>query len=123
MGYTGKILTVIPNGIACSIHYHIKKCETFYITRGTLILQLFELLPGFNPHKFKPFTQRALPPLDTIVREVMRIGLHARGYHIPSFVPHRFWAGCNEVAEFIEVSTPDDPADSYRLVESGPIPK
>jgi D-lyxose ketol-isomerase len=45
-----------------------------------------------------------------------------RVIHVPALTPHRFWAE-HEVAEFIEISTPDDPADSYRLVVSGPAPK
>ena len=41
--YCGKILVALPNGMACSIHYHKKKTETFHILKGRLHLQLFAL--------------------------------------------------------------------------------
>jgi D-lyxose ketol-isomerase len=105
-GYTGKILTVLPNGNASSIHYHKLKHETFYISRGCLALEVFT---------FEGKTLSSEP--------VARINM-ATGTVItlPAYTPHRFWAE-KEVAEFVEISTPDDPADSYRLVKSGPAPK
>jgi D-lyxose ketol-isomerase len=105
-GYTGKILTVLPNGNASSIHYHKLKHETFYIMRGCLALEVF-VLKG-----------RGLSP-EHPIRINMATGTVVT---LPAFTPHRFWAE-KEVAEFIEISTPDDPADSYRLVKSGPVPK
>jgi mannose-6-phosphate isomerase-like protein (cupin superfamily) len=120
-GYTGKILTVLPNGNACSIHFHRRKIETFYVMRGALALELFLFEIGKSaiekrcsaPGRLQPYT-----------KEWCRINVVAgRTIRIPAYMPHRFWAIGGEVAEFVEVSTPDDPADSYRIVESGPSPK
>jgi hypothetical protein len=41
--YCGKILVALPNGMACSIHYHKRKTETFHVLKGRLFLQLFSL--------------------------------------------------------------------------------
>jgi D-lyxose ketol-isomerase len=97
--YCGKILVALPNGMACSIHYHKKKTETFHILKGRLHLQLFTLEGKF-------LTERDLTVGDSLT--------------LPPLTPHRFWAA-DEVCEFLEVSTQDAPEDSYRLVDSGPI--
>ena len=113
-GYAGKILTVLPLRIACSIHYHKKKIETFHILRGVLSLTIYE--PGFGLNQENPVLQNFSkePHLLSICE--------GQTIRIPAYHPHRFWAN-DELVEFIEFSTPDDPADSYRLVESGPIPE
>jgi mannose-6-phosphate isomerase len=98
--YCGKILVAVPNGMACSIHYHKLKTETFHILNGRLHLQLFTLDGTLVQEK-------ELSPGDTLTL-------------IP-LTPHRFWA-TDEVCEFLEVSTHDAAEDSYRLVDSGPIP-
>jgi mannose-6-phosphate isomerase-like protein (cupin superfamily) len=97
--YCGKILVALPNGMACSIHYHKNKTETFHIVRGRLQLQLFSL-EGVLQEK------TVLNPGDSLT--------------LKPLTPHRFWA-IGELCEFIEISTPDAPEDSYRLVDSGPI--
>jgi D-lyxose ketol-isomerase len=97
--YCGKILVALPNGMACSIHYHKKKTETFHILKGRLHLQLFTI-------EGKLVTERDLMAGDSLT--------------LPPLTPHRFWAA-EEVCEFLEVSTHDAPEDSYRLVDSGPI--
>jgi D-lyxose ketol-isomerase len=98
--YCGKILTVIPNGMACSIHYHKIKTETFHILQGELQFEKFDLHGKLQQ-------RTTLHPGDTLTL-------------LPK-TPHRFWVVQN-ICEFIEFSTHDDPADSYRLTPSGPRP-
>lgn len=99
--YCGKILTVVPNGMACSIHYHKLKTETFHILAGRLDFERFDL------------TGRLLE------RTVLSAGATIT---LPVNTPHRFWATDAECV-FLEISTPDDPADSHRLTPSGPRPR
>jgi quercetin dioxygenase-like cupin family protein len=99
--YCGKILTVLPNGNACSLHYHAKKHETFHVIRGELFVQTLREASG----KLESYILAAGA---TLV--------------LPPRVAHRFWAN-KEVCDFVETSTHDDPKDSIRLVKSGPIPK
>ena len=98
--YCGKILTIVPNGNACSIHYHKKKTETFHILRGHLQFERFDTHGTLQKRS-------VLVAGDTIT--------------LPPLTPHRFWV-VDEVCEFIEFSTHDDPSDSYRLAPSGPRP-
>jgi cupin fold WbuC family metalloprotein len=98
--YCGKILTVLPNGMACSIHYHKNKTETFHILSGELQFEKFDLSGKLQ--------QR------TVLRAGDTITL------VPN-TPHRFWV-IDTLCQFIEFSTHDDPADSYRLIPSGPRP-
>jgi D-lyxose ketol-isomerase len=99
--YCGKILVAFPNGMACSIHYHKQKTETFHVHTGTLHLQLFNL------------DGKLTETLDLAAGESLTLA---------PLTPHRFWAK-TEVCEFMEFSTHDDPADSYRIVDAGPAPK
>jgi D-lyxose ketol-isomerase len=98
--YCGKILVAMPNGMACSVHYHKKKTETFHILRGHLHLQLFSLERRLQE-------QTVLNAGDSLT--------------LAPLTPHRFWAA-DELCEFIEFSTTDAPEDSYRLIDSGPRP-
>ena len=106
--YCGKILTVYPEGVSSSIHYHKKKEETFYVLKGSLVLEVY---PKCDPEKVN---ESNLPSPEV---RYMKEGDIIR---LVPLVPHRFWAGRSEVAEFIEVSTTDDPNDSYRIRKSGP---
>lgn len=99
--YCGKILTVIPNGTACSLHYHIKKHETFHVLRGELLIQTCGRDKQFAPQSL------VLHPGSTLV--------------LPPWTAHRFWAE-KEVCDFLEISTHDEPEDSIRLIKSGPRP-
>jgi mannose-6-phosphate isomerase-like protein (cupin superfamily) len=98
--YCGKILTVVPNGMACSVHYHKNKTETFHILRGQLEFEKYDAGGRLQE-------RTALRAGDTI--------------SLPPSTPHRFWV-LREICEFIEFSTHDDPSDSYRLIPSGPRP-
>lgn len=105
--YCGKILTCLPNGNACSIHYHKRKTETFHVLRGKLQLEVYYQYGDLVSYEVKLNMKLELLPGQSVT--------------IPPFVPHRFWTR-DEVAEFIEVSTTDYLDDSYRLVQAGPIP-
>lgn len=105
--YCGKRLTVMP-GFACSIHYHIKKTETFFVLDGRLALELY-----------KPYFPRAVSIEPELIGcKLLRAG---RSLTIDPMTPHRFWA-YSEPVRFLEFSTRDEAEDSIRLVESGPVP-
>jgi len=113
-GYACKTLTLLPCreslGVdACSIHYHVQKNETFYVTRGTMFLQIYVPRPG----RKTPFegTVDFLEPKGFIMYPGTVVTLEP-------YTAHRFWTQAIETT-VIEASTPDDPQDSYRLVESG----
>lgn len=106
--YCGKRLTVMP-GCACSIHYHVKKTETFFVLDGRLALELYK------PRYPREIVDE-LPEL--IGRKILRAG---RSLTIGPLTPHRFWA-YSEPVRFMEFSTEDKSEDSIRLVESGPVP-
>lgn len=118
-GYCLKELTVIPNGQACSIHFHRLKHETFYMVDGFLMLEIWSQIKdawvavalGDPPAVLKHLKHRAVMKLDV-----------GETFTIAPFRPHRFWAP-RVVAKFIEVSTPDRAEDSYRIVEAGDKPK
>jgi len=109
-GYTQKILTVLPNGNACSIHYHQNKEETFHILRGCLRLIIWKMgFPGGAPdtNDIRKIFEKTLHPGDTVT--------------IAFYSPHQFFVQGAEIAEFLECSTPDDPMDSWRIMPSGPL--
>lgn len=102
--YCGKRLTVMP-GYACSIHYHLKKTETFFVLDGRLSLELY-----------KPYCTGI--QAEPIGCKILRAG---RSMTIDPLTPHRFWA-YREPVRFMEFSTTDADEDSIRLLESGPVP-
>lgn len=118
-GYTGKILTVIPNGIACSVHYHALKVETFYVTKGVLFLELYPSIKGRRINKLIAEMKAKLQDGQYCRHEDMLLTV-GDSLTIEPYTPHRFWAYTNATAEFIEFSTPDKPSDSYRIIEAGP---
>ena len=98
--YCGKILTTLPNGNASSVHYHCHKVETFFIIRGELCVQLFDMEQNLKKSMMlKPGEIMTIHPMS----------------------PHRFWSD-NELCEFMEVSTFFEDEDSHRMVPAGPKP-
>lgn len=115
VGYCSKILTVIPNGMCCSLHFHWFKKETFHVIRGRLQLEIRALrATSYGKNKFvaDDFNKSKIIPLYT-----------GQSITLPPFTAHRFWVDNQEVCEFVEASSYDKPEDSIRLIESGPIPK
>ncbi|MBI2139400.1 cupin domain-containing protein [Candidatus Woesearchaeota archaeon] len=86
--YCGKIL-MLNKGFQCSMHYHRKKDETFYILRGKVLMEIgnakFIMAPG-------------------------------QSILIPPNAKHRFTG--LEDSEIIEFSTHHEDEDSYRVTES-----
>ena len=91
--YCGKILE-LKRGWRCSIHYHKKKHETFFILDGTILME-------FNNEK------RVMKPGDIL--EVKQLS------------KHRFTGIID--SKIIEFSTHHEEEDSYRDVESGKVPE
>jgi mannose-6-phosphate isomerase-like protein (cupin superfamily) len=101
--YCGKRMTVMP-GRTCSIHYHHKKTETFFVLDGRLALELYY-----------PYCAGSDPKLVGC-----KLLMPGRSLTIHPLVPHRFWAH-SEPVRFIEFSTTDMSEDSIRLSESGEV--
>ena len=94
--YCGKILK-LKKGFRCSIHYHRKKDETFYILTGKVLVEVVQDFGADKEHIMLP---------GSII-------------HIAPFVSHRFTG--LEDSEIIEFSTHHEDSDSYRLTESGKV--
>jgi|SRR3989338_1510869 len=86
--YCGKIL-VLNKGFQCSMHYHKKKDETFYVLIGKVLMEL-----GTS-------------------RLIMHPG---ESLLIPPGAQHRFTG--IEDSEILEFSTHHEDEDSYRVQES-----
>lgn len=89
--YCGKLLK-FNKGATFSDHYHIVKDETWYVLEGKLELRYYDLA---NADRITT----ALSVGDVV--------------HIPPSTPHQLVA--LEPSVIIEVSTPHDEADSYRI--------
>lgn len=113
--YCGKILTVLPNGRSCSVHYHAKKTETFYVLQGTLNLELYKELPYVLSTSSIERQIEAFKGAEPEYRIRLAEG---QTITVNPYTPHRFWT-FNTTCKFIEVSSPDDEGDSIRLVQPG----
>ena|SRR3989344_5241620 len=89
--YCGKLLK-FKKGSEFSDHYHLIKDETWYVLSGKLELQHYNLASADR--------------LTTILKagDVL---------HVPPGTPHKLIA--REASVVMEVSTPHDEADSYRI--------
>lgn len=107
LGYTGKELIVMPNGMASSIHYHVRKTETFCVERGILELEVFKrwLRDPKKKCAVELDFKTELVPGDTCT--------------LYPLTPHRFSAQGAKIVIFKEFSTWDDPDDSIRLLLAG----
>ena len=91
--YCSKIL-FIEKGKATSMHYHLKKHETFYVREGMLFITTID------PQTTDTNTIALLPG------ECMEI---------PRGIAHQLSAPEDEEVEFDETSTFDEVEDSYRV--------
>lgn len=108
--------------MASSIHYHIQKTETLHVEKGALFLQMWDFEGDIKTIGYFP---ESMPLIATSYAGLM-ILYPGVSITIPVMHPHRFWTAANlddSVNEtvFFEFSTVDNPADSYRIVESGPL--
>lgn len=115
-GYTGKELIVTSNQHTSSVHFHERKTETFYVERGTLEVEVFRPWPAdFKKSGKADFTDKS-PLLLDYGTSVQPGGILT----ILPLVPHRFYT-LGEIVIFKEFSTWDDPEDSYRVIQAGPL--
>jgi quercetin dioxygenase-like cupin family protein len=89
--YCGKLLK-FKAGAKFSDHYHINKDETWYVLEGKLELRYYDLSNA-----------------DRLTTELVPGSV----VHIPPNTPHQLVA--HEASVVLEVSTPHDEADSYRI--------
>lgn len=92
-GYTGKILHFDRPGAHCSLHYHLKKDETWLVLHGSFEVTYVRTHDG--------------------TREA-RVLKEGAVWHNPPGLPHQLIA-LTDGAEVAEVSSPDDPDDNYRI--------
>ena len=91
--YCSKILYILP-GSATSMHYHLKKHESFYVRKGTLYITTID------PETIK-HTVTVLEEGDCM--------------EIPRGLAHQLSADADGSVEFDETSTYSDSKDSYRI--------
>lgn len=100
--YCGKHLHVIPDRM-CSVHYHKNKKETFYIIKGSLVIEYSTLTDKESWIKNK-FDKIILSEGESLTIEPM--------------TAHRFYSALSSSCDFIECSTYHNDNDSYRIIES-----
>jgi quercetin dioxygenase-like cupin family protein len=91
----------LHKGCYCSVHFHKKKDETFYILTGVVKMEI--QLQNPNPGLPYPFEARVMAEGDSV--------------RLTPGTKHRF-SGVED-SVIVEVSTQDFKSDSYRLQESG----
>lgn len=94
--YCGKLLVIIA-GKYGSMHYHLKKTETFYLQSGKVRIE------SRHPETAEPW-QVILNPGDSL--------------HVPAGTLHQI-VGLED-SELFEFSTTDSPDDSYRVTPTCP---
>lgn len=102
--YCGKHLHVLPTKW-CSVHYHKIKKETFYVIKGSLILQYSDTLDK----------DIWLNHTDKIQHIILNEG---DSFTLEPMVAHRFSSNKSVSCDFVEISTHHSDDDSYRIIES-----
>jgi hypothetical protein len=126
-----KIMT-LDRGAQCSVHFHAMKKEMFIVTKGAILIELWdkietesvETCPGIidlcKPDKMLVITEQEPQHLFEYYNNISWPYQHQivkpahEHLYIDNYVPHRF-IGLDYVNVFIEASTHDDPNDSYRF--------
>ncbi len=105
--YCGKRMT-LNKGYRCSIHYHAQKHETFFVEKGSMLVEIEE-----EPHKDRQNKElKKLKPLVMNKGDVLVIQPNTA---------HRF-TGLDDNTVFFEFSTHDMPEDSIRITTSEKVP-
>ncbi len=99
--YCAKYLN-LKKGYQCSLHYHIKKDETFYILKGKVKLEVCSIASNDKT--------------DVIVLTAKQ------QVRLRPCIVHRF-TSLTRTSKILEVSTTHFDEDSYRLINSGKITK
>lgn len=104
--YCMKFLFIEPGGM-CSLHWHRRKDETFFIDEGSCFLEILEIS---TPVEGSPGTHN----------ETQYELSHGDSFRITPGVVHRFWVPKDAVAGcmVVEVSTTHDDSDVVRLENS-----
>lgn len=89
--YCGKRMT-LTGGKRCSIHYHLKKNETFFCQGGEFNLEVWDQNGEMETIAMTP----------------------GKSYQLNEGTPHRF-TGVAPYSIFFEFSTFDNPMDTYRV--------
>lgn len=92
-GYTGKILHFARAGNRCSLHFHRHKVETWLVTSGRFQVVYLRTHDGVRE-------AQVLEPGEV--------------WHNGACQPHQLIA-LEDGSEVVEVSTPDDPQDNFRI--------
>ena len=111
--YCGKIMLVEGPRRACSIHFHRRKLETFYVFSGVLILEIYERKAKYGDKVPK----RAGKP-----KQILHLSM-GQLVTLPPRTPHRFYSPDPRTTVFYEFSTPDSVVDSYRIKPAGLLAK
>lgn len=91
--YCGKLL-VFNEDSTISMHYHLRKTETWYISEGEFTFKWFDV-----------------DNAELMERNISRGDI----IHLSHGVPHQLTTKTG--GTIFEVSTPDDPNDSYRIIK------
>lgn len=108
--YCGKHLHVLP-GKQCSVHYHKKKKETFYIINGELLLTYS--LPNQTMLEINDYVLfwKTIADIKTLVLK------KGESFTIETLTLHKFTSNTNYPCDFIEFSTHHEESDSYRIIK------
>jgi quercetin dioxygenase-like cupin family protein len=107
--YCGKLLFFVK-GLACSLHYHKLKTETFYLHKGKLEIRFYDNAPELEEY-IEKFGTRGLD--DKLEKEILEQG---DTFFVPAGRVHSMRA--IEDSELFEISTQHFEEDSYRLIDS-----
>ena len=115
--YCAKFLN-LNQGYECSVHYHMKKDETFYVLAGEVELYLFNLreicCANLPIPRHDWFINNKIQILQNMKSIILKAGDQ---YRLSPFTAHKFRA-VTFCAKILEVSTTHYEDDSYRLTES-----
>ncbi len=111
--YCGKKL-ILNKDKKCSIHYHIRKYETFYIEEGKVQMYIY---PNGEVNWLETELDEKNKNLQDLVRQLgqRKCFIMKKGdvLHIPRGLPHQFYG--LEDSKVFEFSTEHFEEDSYRI--------
>lgn len=122
--YCTKFLN-LNRGYECSVHYHVKKDETFYVLCGEVELFVVDLkkivmplLPVMDDDEVEAYHKTILSKKDIIIPKLKRIVLkHGEQFRLKPYTAHKF-RSLTFAAKLLEASTTHYEEDSYRLTNS-----
>lgn len=117
--YCAKYL-YLNNGYECSVHFHSKKDETFYILEGEVELFVTDISPYFDncffyPEQFEGYLQKYKKEIiNSLAKIVLTKG---NQYRLYSGIAHKF-RSITPTSKILEISTTHYDYDSYRITKS-----